>query len=143
MAESLGSTEERDINDMFDSIVMLEQKVAADGFREGFEKGQQEGTEEGYRLGHRHGLSIGSELGFYRGAATTWLEVATKFEGQVSDKAVAALNKVIELLDKFPTTITQDMDINEEIDKVKAAYRKACSLLKIEPSAPVMTKLTF
>ncbi|XP_065338074.1 protein LTO1 homolog [Cloeon dipterum] len=129
--------EEKDINEIFDSIVMLEQKVASDGYREGYEKGQQDGTEEGYRLGHQHGMILGTELGFYRGIATAMVKTSTESKG------VDAMKNVIDLLDNFPVVVTKDMDINEEVNKVRSAYRKACSLLKIDFMSPLSTSLTF
>ncbi|XP_059476463.1 protein LTO1 homolog [Neocloeon triangulifer] len=136
----MADEEEKDVNELFDSIVMLEQKVASDGFREGFEKGQQEGTEDGYRVGHQHGMKLGTELGFYRGAARAWIESS---QGASESKGVGAMKTVIELLDKFPTMITKDVDVNEEMNKVRAAYRKACSLLKIDAVSPTTTTLSF
>jgi hypothetical protein len=129
----------RDINEVFDSIVMLEQTVASDGFREGFEKGLNEGAEDAFRQGHIHGMDLGTELGIYRGAAQTWIIAANKSQS----KGIDAMRTVIQMLDAFPTVVTRDMDLNEECNKIRAAYRKACSLLGTEPIIPLKSTLVF
>jgi Essential protein Yae1, N terminal len=129
----------RDINEVFDSIVMLEQTVASDGFREGFEKGLNEGAEDAFRQGHMHGMDLGTELGMYRGAAQTWIVAAENSLG----KGIEAMRTVIQMLDAFPTVVTREMDLNTECNKIRAAYRKACSLLGTEPIKPVKSTLVF
>lgn len=141
MADDL-EVEERDINVVFDSIVMLEQTVASDGFREGYEKGMKEGAEDAFRQGHLHGMGLGTELGMYRGAAKTWIDVAAKLDQSLS-KGVDAMRTVVQMLDAFPTVITSEMDINVECNKIRAAFRKACSLLGTEPLVPVKSSLVF
>lgn len=141
MADDLES-DERDINEVFDSIVMLEQTVASDGFREGFEKGLNEGADDAFRQGHLHGMGLGTELGMYRGAARTWIVAAEKLDQSLS-KGIDAMRTLIQMLDSFPTVVTRDMDINVECNKIRAAYRKACSLLGTEPLVPVQSSLVF
>ena len=39
--------EDPDINDIFDDIVLIEDRFVASGFREGFQKGSEEGRQVG------------------------------------------------------------------------------------------------
>ncbi|XP_012589820.1 PREDICTED: oral cancer-overexpressed protein 1 isoform X1 [Condylura cristata] len=47
--------------DMFDSIVMADERFHGDGFREGYEEGSSLGLTEGRRHGALHGAKVGSE----------------------------------------------------------------------------------
>ncbi|KAI8038370.1 hypothetical protein M5D96_008264, partial [Drosophila gunungcola] len=57
------TTASRDINDLFDDIVLTEEKEARLGYEEGLKDGQEQGNEEGYKLGYAQGVSLGEELG--------------------------------------------------------------------------------
>lgn len=40
-----------DINEVFDQILLSEERIAEEGFKQGFEKGVSEGNLEAYHLG--------------------------------------------------------------------------------------------
>ncbi|XP_033063463.1 protein LTO1 homolog isoform X1 [Trachypithecus francoisi] len=58
--------------DIFDSIVMADERFHAEGYREGYEEGSSLGVTEGRQHGTLHGAKIGSEIGCYQGFAFAW-----------------------------------------------------------------------
>ncbi|XP_075358110.1 protein LTO1 homolog isoform X5 [Mycteria americana] len=59
-------------SDMFDEIVMAEERFHGKGYQEGYAEGSHVGVVEGRRYGSLHGAKIGSEIGCYLGFALTW-----------------------------------------------------------------------
>ncbi|XP_075019443.1 protein LTO1 homolog isoform X1 [Calonectris borealis] len=59
-------------SDMFDEIVMAEDRFHGEGYQEGYAEGSHVGVVEGRRYGSLHGAKIGSEIGCYLGFALTW-----------------------------------------------------------------------
>ncbi|XP_011896727.1 PREDICTED: oral cancer-overexpressed protein 1 isoform X3 [Cercocebus atys] len=58
--------------DIFDSIVMADERFHGEGYREGYEEGSSLGVMEGRQHGTLHGAKIGSEIGCYQGFAFAW-----------------------------------------------------------------------
>lgn len=133
-------TTEEDINVAFDSVVGTEERLSSEGFREGFETGLKEGAEEGFHLGFHRGAELGAELGYYAGVAEASLSLGPDL---TSDKVKQSLKKLIELIDKFPKTNVDHTDILAEVDSIRVAYKRACSLLKISSTYPEASKLSF
>ncbi|KAM9605807.1 protein LTO1 homolog isoform 4-T6 [Morphnus guianensis] len=59
-------------SDMFDEIVMAEERFHGEGYQEGYAEGSHLGVVEGRRYGSLHGAKMGSEIGCYLGFALTW-----------------------------------------------------------------------
>uniref|UniRef100_A0AC11C385 Uncharacterized protein n=1 Tax=Ovis aries TaxID=9940 RepID=A0AC11C385_SHEEP len=58
--------------DMFDAVVMADERFHGEGYREGYEEGSSLGMIEGRRHGTLHGAKVGSEIGCYQGFAFAW-----------------------------------------------------------------------
>ncbi|XP_060158798.1 protein LTO1 homolog isoform X2 [Globicephala melas] len=58
--------------DMFDAVVMADDRFHGEGYQEGYEEGSSLGMIEGRRHGTLHGAKIGSEIGCYQGFALAW-----------------------------------------------------------------------
>ncbi|XP_044922175.1 protein LTO1 homolog isoform X1 [Mustela nigripes] len=58
--------------DMFDAIVMADERFHGEGYQEGYEEGSSLGLIEGRQHGTLHGARIGSEIGCYQGFAFAW-----------------------------------------------------------------------
>lgn len=43
-----------DINEVFDSILLSEERISEEGYKQGFEKGVSEGNLEAYHLGKHY-----------------------------------------------------------------------------------------
>nr|XP_021489793.1 oral cancer-overexpressed protein 1 isoform X1 [Meriones unguiculatus] len=77
MAGLRGPGESRDSavtveQDMFDAVVMADERFHGEGFQEGYEEGSSLGILEGRQYGTVHGAQIGSEIGCYWGFALAW-----------------------------------------------------------------------
>lgn len=129
-----------DINKVFDEILFAEDRLVKDGYREGFQKGSTEGNLEGYHLGYHRGAEIGAELGYYLGVALATLNDKDK---KLNEKLTVHLQEIIDLINKFPQTNVDDVDIKSELEKVKSLYKKICSLLKLNATYPEIDQLSF
>ncbi|KAM5224973.1 protein LTO1 homolog isoform 3-T3 [Hipposideros larvatus] len=58
--------------DLFDAIVMADDRFHGEGYQEGYEEGSSLGIIEGRQHGTLHGAKIGSEIGCYQGFAFAW-----------------------------------------------------------------------
>ncbi|XP_019611228.2 protein LTO1 homolog isoform X3 [Rhinolophus sinicus] len=58
--------------DLFDAIVMADDRFHGEGYQEGYEEGSSLGISEGRQHGALHGAKIGSEIGCYQGFAFAW-----------------------------------------------------------------------
>lgn len=129
---------ERDINDIFDDIVLTEERISEQSYGEGFEAGKLTGNTDGYHLGYHRGAELGAELGFYNGTLTK-----AKDELKCSERASKAIETCLELIDAFPRTNDENCDILGEADRIRAQYKKTCALLKINGKFPDSDQLTF
>lgn len=131
MTYSRNQAEERDINDLFDDIVLIEENCAAAGYQEGFSIGCKKGNEEGYRLGYEQGLSLGSELAEIYGKIVALQQV------QHPEKVRRALNQLREAINKFPRENRRDADIIGSLENIRLLYKKLCVMLcSVQPSQP-------
>lgn len=130
---------EPDINDVFDDIVFIEEKLTKQGYSEGFEDGKSSGNSEGFHLGYHRGSELGAELGYYYGVTTFHLN--NKVEK--SAKVAAILENLKVLIEDFPQTNDEDCEIFELADGIRAQFRKACSFLKINGKYPEADGLNF
>ena len=64
-----------DLNDIFDDIVLAENRRFDEGFREGVNRSKAEGYAEGFGLGLGKGLQVGTTLGYYRKFAEAHLQL--------------------------------------------------------------------
>jgi flagellar biosynthesis/type III secretory pathway protein FliH len=135
--------EAADINDVFLSIALSEERVLKQGFQEGFVKGSAEGEVEGFHLGYHRGAEIGAEIGYYKGVVETLLVISDKRKHDMPDKVVNALQNVLELIKQFPTSNSEDFDMIAACGNVRAKFKKACALMKIDGSFPESSKLSF
>ncbi|PSN45452.1 Oral cancer-overexpressed protein 1 [Blattella germanica] len=127
-----------DINDAFDSIALSEERISNEGYSEGFSKGVLEGEVEGFHLGYHRGAEIGAELGYYKGIVETILK-----ERETSEKEREALRKVIDLVNQFPSSNKDDIDLVECRDEVRVRFKKACALLKLNLAFSESSNLSF
>ncbi|KAF6733524.1 Oral cancer-overexpressed protein 1 [Oryzias melastigma] len=59
-------------DDLFDSILLADEKFRGEGYQEGFERGTRRGLQDGRRHGASHGAKLSSEISFYHGFAIAW-----------------------------------------------------------------------
>ncbi|KDR23937.1 hypothetical protein L798_10810 [Zootermopsis nevadensis] len=128
--------ETADINDVFNSIALSEEQNSREGFQEGFQKGCFEGEVEGFHLGYHRGAEIGAEIGYYKGVIDILLIITNKRKQDIPDKVVSALQKVSDVINHFPSSNVEDVDTIAAHDNVRAMFKKACALLKIDGTFP-------
>lgn len=128
---------DRDINELFDDILLTEEIQEEEGYSEGYSTGQKSGNTEGYHLGYHRGAELGAELGYYLAVAKT------HFERTKSDKILKNLTNLTNLINSFPKTNDPEIDIIQSAENIRALFKKVCALLKIDGKFPGADKLTF
>ncbi|RZF40860.1 hypothetical protein LSTR_LSTR003370 [Laodelphax striatellus] len=131
-----------DINDVFDDIVLTEEKIVQDSYEIGFRKGILEGEIEGFHLGYHRGSELGNEIGFYSG----FVDILTSISALKSDfpeKSVVILTKLKKVLAEFPRSNVEDSDMVQLLENIRSLYKKLCSILKIDSSLPIKDELSF
>lgn len=131
-------TVDRDINDIFDDIALSEVRINEEGYQKGLAEGKIIGNTDGYHLGYHRGAELGAELGFYYGV----LEAHSKNQ-QNTERQQKSIQSVLKLVDDFPRTNDEQADILGLADTIRAQYRKACAILKINGKYPDSDQLSF
>lgn len=130
-----------DINDAFDSIVLSENNLQKEGYDEGIIKGQKDGVIEGFHVGFHKGIDVGSEVGYYSGVVEACL--ALNCESSSPERTKQVLLKLRELIQQFPVSNDPNIEIINLLEKIRAKYKMACSLLKIEQYHPPSRGISF
>lgn len=128
-----------DINDIFDEIALCEDRKNAEGYEKGVVDGKLAGNTEGYHLGYHRGAELGAELGYYYGM----LQAYSNSERSATDRQQKSIESVLKLIDNFPRTNDDQVDIFNLADTIRAQYRKTCAILKISGKYPDSDQLSF
>lgn len=113
----------RDINDLFDDIVLTEEKQARLGYEEGLTDGQEQGNEEGYKLGYAQGVQLGEELGRILG------QVVAEQQLKHTEKVRRSLDQLRTLIEQFPRTNDPEADIVGAVENIRNSHRRLRALL--------------
>ncbi|XP_074853546.1 protein LTO1 homolog isoform X1 [Carettochelys insculpta] len=120
-------------SDMFDTIVMAEERFHGEGYQEGYSEGSHIGVIEGRRSGALHGARIGSEIGYYVGFAMTWQHLLQRYEEkEKSSKKRKALESLIGMIQKYPYENPTYDKLHEDLEKIRGKFKQVCSLLNIQ-----------
>lgn len=138
---STADSDDRDINDVFDAIVLSEEKVSEEEYQKGFDEAATAGNLEGYHLGYHRGAELGAELGYYDGLLQTHLNADST--SSPPERAVKVIATCLELIGQFPSRNDDQCDILQLADDIRAQFRKACALLKISGRYPEADQLSF
>lgn len=133
-----GKTVDRDINEIFDDIALSEVRINEEGYQKGLAEGKIIGNTDGYHLGYHRGAELGAELGFYYGV----LQAHSKNQ-QNTERQQKSIEIVLKLVEDFPRTNDEQADILGLADTIRAQYRKACAILKINGKYPDSDQLSF
>ncbi|CAG9788272.1 unnamed protein product [Diatraea saccharalis] len=134
---------DKDFNDVLEDIFMTEETAYKESYEEGYKSGTLAGNPEGYHLGYHRGAELGRELGYYLGTVTKYLEANEKQDTKYSVKILNQLIKVKTLVDSFPRNNSEDHDILNLVEAIRAQYKKACALLKIPANNPFDSDISF
>lgn len=136
--ESEKTVSNRDINDIFDDITFSEERINEEGYQKGVTDGQSIGNTDGYHLGYHRGAELGAELGYYYGVLKSHANSEKNTERQQK-----SIDLVLKLITEFPRTNDEQADILGLADTIRAQYRKACAILKINGKYPESDQLSF
>ncbi|XP_047435788.1 protein LTO1 homolog [Mugil cephalus] len=117
--------------DLFDSILLAEERFRNEGFQEGFKRGTRRGLQDGRRHGASHGARLSSEISFYYGFTVTWkclLQHNSDVKSRKRLKAMETLQDLIQtaLLDDPLSTKQHD-----DTEKLRAKFRQVCAMLSV------------
>ncbi|XP_014670025.1 PREDICTED: oral cancer-overexpressed protein 1-like [Priapulus caudatus] len=126
-----------DINEIFDNILLGEDRSQQVGYSEGYQQGLAQGYRDGFTAGKKQGIIIGKKVGYIHGFAISYL---TLFETISFDdekdrskhrRKIKALCDLIEMVDNFPLSDLQYDSFFEDLEKIRAKYKQVCSLLNV------------
>lgn len=118
---------QKDINDVFDDLLFVEERLIETGYKEGFNESSSLENTEAYHLGYHRGAEFGAEIGYYKGIVEYFLHS----DGVVQDKKVLEkLEALNQSLENFPKTNVENVDIFGVFSKIRAQFKKICALLK-------------
>ncbi|XP_058086374.1 uncharacterized protein LOC131233611 [Magnolia sinica] len=128
--ESL-SPNPRNLEDIFDSSLKLEENHFDDGFRDGFNDGLISGKHEGREVGLKLGFEVGEELGFYRGCIDVWNSILRVEPSSFSSRVQKNMKQMEELLEKYPILDPEDENIQEIMDGLRLKFRAISATLSV------------
>ncbi|XP_069034040.1 protein LTO1 homolog isoform X4 [Embiotoca jacksoni] len=105
----------REDQDLFDSILLADEKFRGDGYREGFERGTRRGLQDGRRHGASHGARLSSETS----------------NPMCCRKRVKALESLLVLIHNVPLEDPQSATLQENMERLRAKFRQVCSMLSV------------
>ncbi|XP_071618144.1 protein LTO1 homolog isoform X3 [Heliangelus exortis] len=117
--------------DVFEEIVMAEERFHGEGYQEGYAEGRHLGAAEGRRYGSLHGAKMGSEVGCYLGFALTWQCLLQKCTDEKNSKKLRALDSLIVMIQKFPYEDPTYDKLQEDLEKIRGKFKQVCSMLNI------------
>lgn len=148
-----------DINDVFENILLSEERISEEGYKLGFERGVSEGNLEAYHigeniilgarqqrlktfnihvLGFHRGAEIGAELGFYLGVLEN-----SKIPSPINEKVSHLISQLKSIIESFPRVNCDTVDLFESLNTIRTQFKKLTSLLKIKVSYPEKSQLSF
>ncbi|XP_017444730.2 protein LTO1 homolog isoform X3 [Rattus norvegicus] len=122
--------------DIFDAVVMADERFHGEGYQEGYEEGSSLGIVEGKQYGVLHGAKIGSEIGCYRGFALAWKCLLHSGAGE-KERKMKVVEALITLLQDFPYDDPTYEKLHEDLERIRGKFRQLCSLLNVQPDFKV------
>lgn len=127
---------DRDINDLFDDIILTEERLAESSYKEGYTDGCAQGNEEGYRLGYAQGLQLGEELAEIFGRV-----VALQQQTKHTVKVKHCLEQLRECIEQFPRDNDPEADIVGAVEHIRTLNKKLLALLGRRTSTDEKTNI--
>ncbi|XP_036442446.1 protein LTO1 homolog isoform X1 [Colossoma macropomum] len=121
-------------DDLFDSILMADDRFHVEGYREGFEEGTRQGTIEGRNHGRLHGAKLSAEVHnstTLQPHMVTWKCLLQNSEDVKARKRLKAVESLAGLIQMFPYEDPQYENLQEDMERVRAKFRQVCSLLNV------------
>ncbi|XP_037116991.1 protein LTO1 homolog [Syngnathus acus] len=131
---------EPDNTDIFDCIVMAEEKFRGAGYQEGFEKGTYQGLQTGRRHGASHGAKLSTEISFYYGFAITWKCLLQQGSDPKLRKRAKALESFLCLIQNSNCDDPKSAKLQEDMEKLRCKFKQVCSMFSIHTDFKDYTK---
>ncbi|XP_044739369.1 protein LTO1 homolog isoform X1 [Chrysoperla carnea] len=122
--------DEVDINDVFDDLVLSEDRGNQTAYNIGYNTGKTDGNIEAYHFGYHRGTEIGTELGYYFGIIKIY-QTSTAFHETTDETLIRDVHTIISYIESIPSNVNFEQLI-ETIEKIRALFKKICSRLKIQ-----------
>ncbi|XP_053576542.1 protein LTO1 homolog isoform X2 [Bombina bombina] len=119
--------------DLFEGIVMCEERFRGEGYLDGFAEGNHVGESEGKQYGTIYGSRVGSELGCFLGFATTWRQLLTHSSEEKHSKKIKALDSLIRMIEDFSCDDPTNDKLQESMTRIYGKVKQVCSMLNIQP----------
>uniref|UniRef100_UPI00358E7E5F protein LTO1 homolog n=1 Tax=Myxine glutinosa TaxID=7769 RepID=UPI00358E7E5F len=129
-------TSEGKSDDLFDAIVMADERFRSDGFHEGWSLGEVQGLREGKHLGLIEGAKLASEVSYCHGFAATWkalLQLGNTEDPKIS-RRLKVLDSLLIMICNFPLHDAANPLLQDHLEKIRGKFKQVCSLLGIQPS---------
>ncbi|KAI1895959.1 hypothetical protein AGOR_G00112140 [Albula goreensis] len=117
--------------DLFDCILMADNRFHCEAYKEGFREGTNQGLVEGKTHGTVHGAKLCAEMSFYYGFAFTWKCLLQSNTDTKSRKRLKTLESLTEFIEGFPLNDPQYEKLQECVEKVRAKFRQVCAMLNV------------
>ncbi|XP_041074000.1 protein LTO1 homolog isoform X1 [Polyodon spathula] len=127
-------------DDLFDTILLADNRFRGEGYQEGYEEGSRVGIIEGRSHGSLHGAKIAGEeprrvtkpkVAFYYGFAFTWKCLLQNSTDAKASKRLKTLESLISIIQSFPHEDPTYEKLQEDVERVRAKFRQTCSLLNV------------
>ncbi|XP_053740465.1 protein LTO1 homolog [Synchiropus splendidus] len=118
-------------NDLFDNILLADERFRGQGFQEGYEIGHCRGLKNGYKHGTSHGAKLSTEISFYYGFAFTWKCLLQDSPDPKSRKRLKTLEALLALIQNVALDDPQSEKLQEDMEKLRSKFRQVCSLLNV------------
>ncbi|XP_039604643.1 protein LTO1 homolog isoform X2 [Polypterus senegalus] len=125
-------------DDLFDSILMADDRFRGEGYMEGFEEGERIGIIEGRCHGAVHGGKIASEVAFYYGFAFTWKCLLQNSTDVKAGKRLKTLETLIGMIQNFSHSDPASTTLQDDLDKVRSKFRQQMCISKTVSKGSLM-----
>ncbi|XP_054626967.1 protein LTO1 homolog isoform X1 [Dunckerocampus dactyliophorus] len=119
-------------DDMFDCILMADEKFRGDGYHEGFKRGTYQGLQSGRKHGASHGAQLFTEISFYYGFAVAWKSLLQHRIDPKLRKRIKALESLLGLIQNCSYDDPQSATLQDDVDRLRSKFKQVCSILSIQ-----------
>ncbi|XP_061620355.1 protein LTO1 homolog [Phyllopteryx taeniolatus] len=129
-----------DNNDIFDCIVMADEKFRGEGYEEGFKKGTHQGLQTGRRHGASHGAQLSAEISFYYGFVVTWKCLVQHTSEPKQRKRLKTLESLLGLIQNSSYEEPQSAKLKDDMGRLRSKFKQVCSILSVHTDFKDYTK---
>ncbi|XP_033213255.1 uncharacterized protein LOC117170551 isoform X3 [Belonocnema kinseyi] len=129
-------SEEIDLNNAFENLLLAEDIAEQNGYEEGYKIGQNNSL-HGYHIGYHKASIVAAKLGYYKGI------LAKNQRKSFSPKIHQQAKKLLDDIRMFPVYNNSSVEILNYFDSIKLNFNKLCSMSKITCTYSELDQLHF